>query len=306
MSTRLIVCAVGMLVVSACAKNKSTTGESAQEAMGEYAEGFNVLIDDPKRMVNEYFDEIPPEGPAPGSKPHLFPHDPSNEIKKAKEAFVKAKQVAPASISHLAPLADGTIVAIEKVSSTFDAAVKYYAAENYKDDQYARGKELHAQMVAESTSFNEALAKLEAGLSTIEDVQATEELKKYAGAKSYSYWFRFHKMEAKKFVTAVEEAETPEQLAQLGTAFGPIEAAYNDLDAFAKAKGDSADHSFALYVKTASDFHATGTKLVRLAKDVKGESPELDRAVEELVNRYNNLVQGANSLFEVEAANGLK
>jgi hypothetical protein len=295
-----------VLISGACKKDNSATGAPAQEAMGLYAKGFNDLIADPKQMITEYFDNIPESGPEPGSKPRLFPRQNFgiSKIKEAREAFKAAKEAAPASLAGLAAPADDALVAIDKVATTFAEAHKYYDAENYKDDQFAKGKVLHAQMLEAAKQFRVAINKLEDGLSVIEDQQAVAEVAKYASDKGYSYWFRFYNMEAKKFIAAVEHADTPEQRAALATAFQPIATANDDLTKFVASKGTKVNGSFNAYVSQASSFHATAVKLLRLVKDPAAEA-ELGRETEALIRNYNNMVSMANSLYQVEGADAL-
>lgn len=295
------------LLFSACKKDNSTTGEPAREAMGLYAKGFNALIADPKQMVTEYFDKLP-DGPQPDSKPRLFPRQNfgTSKISEARDAFVAAKKAAPASLANLAAPADEALVAIDKIAVTFTAAQKYYDAENYKDDNFAKGKELHGQMVEASKQFQGALNKLEDGLSVIEDQQATDELKKYAGDRGYSYWFRAYNMEAKKFLTAVERADAPEQRAALASAFAPMQKADEELAKFVEAKGTKLNASFKAYVGAAGRYNASAVKLLRLVKEAKPDEAAVGRELDALVSSYNSLISMANSLYQLEAADALK
>lgn len=291
----------------ACKKDNSTTGEPAREAMGLYAKGFNALIADPKGMITEYFDKLP-DGPLPDSKPRLFPKQNfgSSKISEARDAFVAAKKAAPASLAKLAGPADRALVAIDKVAVTFTAAHKYYDAENYKDDGFAKGKELHAQMVESAKQFQTALHELEDGLSVIEDQQATNELKKYADERGYSYWFRAYNIEAKKFLTAVERAESAEQRAALATTFAPVQKADEELAAFVEAKGTKLNASFKAYVGAVGRFNASAVKLLRLVKEAKPDEAAIGREFDALVGGYNSLVTMANSLYQLEDADALK
>ena len=299
---------IAVVAFAACKKDASTTGAPAQEAMGLYAEGFNTLIKDPKSLIRDYFQSIPDSGPDEKSKPHLFPYQNSlpNKIKDARAAFDKAKASAPKSLANLAPAADQAIAAVERLEQIYSTAQKYYDAENYKDDQFAKGKELHAQMIAVTKDFNAAIGKLENALSSIEDEQAAQELAKFADNKGYSYWFRHFNMQAKKFLGAVEAAQTPEQLAKLEEAFHPISTAYDELNKFVATKSAQVNATFGSYAKQVDSFHAAGTKVVRLAKAPKLEEADFDREAQNLVARYNSIVDFGNTLYKLEAQGLLK
>jgi hypothetical protein len=293
------------LALFGCKKDNSTTGEPAREAMGLYAKGFNTLIADPKGMIKEYFEKIPEEGPDPKAKPKLWHSTFStSKIKEARDAFAAAKKAAPPALANLAKPADDAVAAIEKIGTIFTEAHKYYDAENYKDDAFKRGKELHAQMIEATKQFNTALRDLEDGLTVIEDQQAVVELKKYEGKQNYSYWFRAYNIEAKKFLNVVSKAQTPEQRAALASAFEPAATANGALEKFVASKGAGMNSAFKSYAGMASTYNATAVKLLRLVKE-NAKEDEVDRELEALVRNYNSLVSMANSLYQIEDANAL-
>ncbi len=308
MSHMLFALTFVLAALAGCKQDTSTTGAPAQEAMGLYAKGFNALIKDPKAMIKEYFDAIPQTGPDPKAKIRLFPRQnfAARAIKEARESFTQAKAAAPASMAGVASAADQAIAAIDAVEQAFAQAQKYYEAENYKDDQLAKGNELHGKMLAATKDFNAAIDKLSTGLSAIEDEQARKELAKHEGAKDYSYWFRFYNMQAKQFLAVVETIDSPEGFAKLDAAFPPMTAASEALGAFVAQKGAQLNPSFNAYNNQASSFHATATKLVRMAKDPNRDGAAVGREMDMLVSNYNNLVSTGNSLYDLEAANALK
>jgi hypothetical protein len=293
--------------VGACKKDQSTTGDSAQESMGLYAKGFNALIDTPMEMVKEYSEAIPEAGPAADSKPRLFPRQnfATSKITEAKAAFAAAKKAAPKSLAAIGPISDKAITAIEKVIKTYTEAEKYYSAEDYKDDKFAKGNELHTKMTAESKEFRQAISEMQASLSSVEDIQAADELKKY-GPTDYGYWFRYFNQQAKKFVDAVQAAETPEALAKLEESFKPIDEAFAGAQKFLESKS-SPQATFKAYVDSTSRYHSSAKKLLRLVKDGKAaDSQEITQESSSLVSSYNSLISMANSLYELEGNNLLK
>lgn len=292
------------LALFACKKDQSTTGDAAQESMGLYAKGFNLLIDSPMDMVKEYQDKIPAEGPKEEDKPRLFPRQnfAASKITEAKTAFEAAKKAAPKTLESFAPIADKAIASAEKALRIFTDAHKYYDAEDYKDDKFAKGKELHTQMMGAIGEFRGAITELQAGLSRVEDEQASAELKKYKD-DSYSYWFRFFNQQAKKFIDAMQAAQTPEQLAKLEEAFGPTDAAYAGLEKFTSSKNPP-QVTFKAYFDAAGRYHSTAKKILRAAKDNKLD--EVGREAETLISNYNSLVSMANSMYQLEGNDLLK
>jgi hypothetical protein len=304
---RYFLLSIGLVVaLGACKKSQSATGEPAQEAMGHYARGFNALLKGPSEMAEEYFKNIPQEGPEMGSAPRLFARQSSaaTGIKEARDAFKAAKAAAPDSLTSLAPAADKALAAIDKVHTTFSAAQKYYDAKDYKDDQFARGKELHQQMVAHSKEFSAAISELQSGLSQVEDQQASAELKNF-DRKEYGYWFRYFNQQAKSFVNKVEASGAPSD-----EAFRPLDQALADMTAMLAARSDP-NTTFKSYAGAAERFHSTAKKLVRAVKDgADGKDARAAQAVQQesrtLIDNYNALISMAGSLQELEANKLLK
>lgn len=314
---------VGVVTASAtpltgCKKDQSATGETAQDAMGLYAKGFNELIAKPQEMVKEYFDKIPEEGPDETKNNKLFPRHAmaSSKIDDAAKAFADAKKAAPASLAKLAPLADAAIVAIKKVKTTFEAAQKYYAAENWKDDKFAKGKELHGQMLAVSKEFRTAIDALSTELSTIEDAQAESELKKF-GPSSGRYWFRFGNMRAKKLLAVAQKDLSPTYVTELEAALAEFVPVKDGVVAFVTTNGaglGSVKSVYESYQRNIEDFFATITKIKRAASDLatgdgKNTEEGLMRSFESEVERstsdYNSLISSGNSMYDLEASGTL-
>jgi hypothetical protein len=294
---QFLICAIAVCAI-ACKKDQSATGDAAKQAMGLYAKGFNILLKEPRQLVETYFGTIPEAGPKADAKPRLFPEQThvTSSIKEARAAFDEAKKSAPTSLAELAPLADRAMAAVDKVFTTFDEAQRYYEAEGYKDDKLAKGAKLHADMIAAARDLDDSIGKLEQGLSKIEDTQAADEVKDRAGNKDYGYWFRNYNLEAKKLLVA---ARDPKKIADAFKAFEGVQSSFTE---FVKGKGTDLSSSFQPFARDADSFFAAATKLNRDARD----GADLREARQSLVNDYNSLISMANSLYQVESAGALK
>jgi hypothetical protein len=298
----MVTLLVAFVFAAGCKKkDESPVGETAQEAMGLYAQGFNALLEEPRRMIDEYVKKVPEDGPDPAKPAKLFPHHNRAETKiaEAKKAFDAAKSKAPPSLSKLAPLAEDAITHVNTVRTKYAAAHTYFDAENFKEDGGAKGKELHSELLAAVKAYRDAMRKLGAELSAVEDEQALAEIKKFESAKSYSYWFRFYNIRAKKFVDATQAGDAD----AVTSALAPLDEAHGGLTAFAQSKTDKPNAAFKAYVAQAESFHNTAQKV---ARDLKEGGDKQDRLAEQVVQNYNNLISMTNSLFELEANNALK
>ena len=302
--TKLAV-AIALVAVASCKKDQSATGDDAKEAMGLYAKGYNKLLSDGNGLVERYFDTIPKAGPKLDDKPRLFPDTfAASGIKEARASFEKANAAAPKSLEKLPPIATKLLAAADKITSIYFDAQKYYDAERYKDDKGAKAAEFHSAMLAASKEFSSAMSEMGDALSGIEDAQAADELKKYEGDKSYSYWFRYYNQQAKKFLDVAEKATDP---AKLRPAYAATADAYKAIGELVKSKGNDLNSSFGSFAHDTDSFDAAATKLLRIADEKHSlDTPEFGAAYKELVNNYNSLVNMANSLYDVEAAGGLK
>lgn len=312
--------AASAVPVAACKKDQSATGETAQQAMGLYAKGFNELIAQPQEMVKEYFDKIPEEGPDETKNNKLFPRQnfASTKIDAATKSFADAKKAAPASLAKLGPLADAAIVGINKVKVTFEAAQKYYDAENWKDDKFAKGKALHTQMLAEAKEFRTALDALSDELSAIEDAQAESELKKF-GPSSARYWFRFGNMRAKKLLAVVQKDLSPTYVKDLEAALAEFAPVKDGVVTFVSANGAGLQAgvkaTYEVYQRGIEGFFATATKAKRAAADLEGGDGKntkegllrlLESELQEATRGYNSLISTGNSMYDLEASGVLK
>jgi hypothetical protein len=300
--------------LAAC-RDHSVTGKAAQAAMGGYAEGYNKLLEQVNPILDRYRSSFP-GGPSeemldgkPGRKPHLMTATSmaSRAIDEAKKAFQQASDAAPPTMSGAASAADETIGAAERVLALYSEAEHYYDAENYKEDKLARGKKLHADFVAAAARYRAGIHKLAAALDSIEDAQATAQLEKYEADKSFGYWLRKYTMEAKRFVNAVQAADTLEQLGGLAAAYKPLDELHAELGKFATSHGATGNTPFSSYVSFADRLEAESRKLLRAIKDATPDKGEpVGEAGSAVVQAYNNLVSTANSLYELEDAGGLK
>ncbi len=302
MKHALLIALALLLAVTGCSKTDPITGDAARTAVGHYADGFNALIDKiGGGIVKTYFRAVPEAGPEDMSRNLLFPEQNlvSRELSEAKDAFAAGKAAAPASLAHLAGLADELMGSSEAVTAAYAEAQKYYAAENFKDDKGAGGKELHKKMLEQTARYHAAVEKMSAALDEIEDQQLAEELKQYEGNKNYKYWFRKMLSETKRFVTAVEAAEIPKELEAPFTRLTEANAEFAKFVAGKGGKGSLAK-PFQPFVEQTDNFVVVATRLRREMAADKPDEAKIQMDSDALVTAYNVVVELGNMLYEVE------
>lgn len=314
----VLVCVSALLGATGCKKLTKLLGKDAaqeveqmagaalgpsadEQAMGMYAEGYNVLIDDPQKCLSEYFDDVPEEGPQPEEKYRFFPAHTRGtiELGKVKTSFEQAASAASDELKHLEPLAKDALKQLEGACTTFSEVHKYYDAEDFKEDEGKKGKDLHTKMLAAASGTHGALEKLETALSKIEEKQSQKELAQFEKDKDYSYWFRAFSFESKKLLGVTDAAAFDKK-------FTAMDKVYTQVKAFSDKKGDGQNAAFKSFVGQADRFHSIAKKLGRALNEPEPNPQVLQNESTQLTSTYNSLVSIGNSLRQLEANNLLK
>ena len=291
-----------MREVAQKAEDEISAPSDEDRATSLYATGFNALIDDPQDLIETYFRSIPVAGPT-GKERYSFMRSHTfaeTKLAEARKAFDEAKKLGPESLAHIVPLADEALAQIATVTTRYAEAKKYYDAEDYKDDQLAKGKALHAQIVQAAEAFQTAIRKLESELSKVEDKRMQAEIAELGGDKSYPYMHRILNFKASQLLRA-----SP---ANFAASYAAFEASYQELQKFSSGRGAELNTTFKSYIHQVDDFYGDAKKLRRALEASKpGEEPrDLDNLREQLTSSYNTLVSYGNSMRQLEANDLLK
>lgn len=285
-------------VKPAAPKQDMPAEKSVEAAMSKYAEGFNKLIGPMKYMIEDYERAVPDVKQPPARKPVLNLGTMDRDLDEVEKAFAQAKQLTPASHADLGKTGDATLAAARSARKVFTEAVRYYGAENYKDDKGEGGKEIDTRMRASVDAYEEAVGKLQGRLSELELEMMEKELKAVPETKP-GHHFRAFNLAAKRLLEMRSQAE------KLDGALEAVRAAQAKLKKFAEGRPD-VPVAFKNYVGLADQFETQATAFVREAKEpAKGKKgPSQNASL--LVSRYNALVQLGNSLYQLEGSNVLK
>ncbi len=279
--------------------------DPSRQMLSAYAKGYNEVLNSFQDLVDNYARAIPldKEPSAELGNVHFFGsgnYDMS--LKTIKEAFDAASDKAPEKYKHLKPLADELYGACKDLADHYGRARAYYQAEDFKDDEYAAGKEIHGKMRTAVERFDAALRQMEAALSVEEDKLMEEELAEYKDQKSYAYQFRFVHFKAKRTLGLIDSREsTAESIDQAVEEFVKV---YDELKAFADGQA-SPNAAFKSYVDQVERFVSA---LKRFRREVQAEEADPDKLRQEhdaIVSSYNTLISLRNSLSQLEAAGQL-
>ena len=292
--------------VGEVAKQAASATDSSRQTLGGYADGYNKVLDEVMDAVEDYeraipFDKTP--GPELGKPLLMIPPLADKSMQEIKAAFASAASSAPAEMKYLAPMADELAAASDEVLKTLTEARKYYDAEDFKDDAYARWKQIHEKMIAAAQRLDKATTQLGAALSGEEDKIAEQELKDYEKDKSYSYYMRFMLHRAKKLEKLVEDPQTDK--AAFGKGFDEFGASFDEFAKFCQAKTDM-QPAFKSYADMVERFQAAAKRLRRELEAEKPDPQKLSQEANAVVDAYNSMVSLRNSLASLEQMGQLK
>jgi hypothetical protein len=229
------------------------------------------------------------------------------------EDCAKGVSEAAAATPKNAPLEEasaGYVKSVQALEPLLKEADDYYEQENYKDDKFAKGKDMHGKLLAAWDDFRAADAKLREVVQGIGDERQTAELARVEKEEGRSA--RFHMMNTFLSAKALVRAETAVDmdkmdLAKVTVLLSSYETAFKDLEAFAAGQQGGKIDSF--YINSAKDVLVSAKGLMRRVRDktgfdegekmmmsqpgagwmIEGSQPRLIRDFNQLVDNYNRM-----------------
>src|SRR5207237_4443783 len=189
------------------------------------------------------------------------------------------------------------LAALQKLAPVLKEAIEYYRQEDYKDDQLAKGKQLHAPLLAAFDEFDKASDQFHAALDA-EDVRFKErelsEIEQKQG-RNLSYLHRVVMLRAKQLVK-LGEAE-PIDPAKYQPALDAYTQAVEEASAYFNAhRAELGDRVSCWQVveRAARDFLKEAKEKLRNLRENKKPQPSLISDVR-FVEQYNDLIMMANN-----------
>lgn len=139
------------------------------EKLGNYiSDCLNAFNDSMGQSDERYFLWVGSEETGPtGRERHVYGTYTVNEPTQCRAAVTKAAAMLPAD-QALHAAAEAYISALETAVPLINDAYRYYEQEDYRDDGFAKGRQMHAPLVAAFKAFRDARAQL----STLVDAQS--------------------------------------------------------------------------------------------------------------------------------------
>jgi len=274
--------------------------DPVQQMLSAYAKGYNEVLNSFQDIVDNYSRAIPldKEPSAELGRINFFGSGNYDmALKTIKEAFDAAADAGPEKYKHLHPLANELYGSCQELARIYGDARAYYDAEDFKDDDFARGKEIHGKMRLAQERFDKALRQMEAALSVEEDKQMEAELADFDDKTTYGYQFRQAHFKAKQTLRIIDSYES--DIDAIEKAIDDFVAAYEELKAFADGKADL-HVTFKAYVDQVEGFVGA---IKRFRRELKAEERDPDKLRQEhdaIVSAYNTIISLRNALAELE------
>jgi hypothetical protein len=303
------------------AENAAGGGEVTEDdKLGQKLQGYIDCINNHSSRVHDSVDyylkwiEDPAVGPT-GKETNIYtPY----EISHPQTCADGVKTSADAEPEDADLEAAGTAFAetLVETAALINDAHKYYDEKNYKDDGFAKGKELHPKLMAAYEKFSAADKKLREIVGTQNDALQERELasvEKEMG-KSILWYNKKVMILSKKLMNAGDVEVTPELKLDL-EAFDPLlkefETVLEEAQTYAKANKAETDSvtMYSSFLDAAEQMKKTAKELARRKRDGTGfTKEELDRVASgwnfdsiegspaKLSKDYNDLVGSSNRL----------
>jgi len=250
--------------------------DQLEEKLQPYIECLNSLSSSVHDAESRYLMYIPKTGPTGKGEPSLYKLS-EGAAAKCTENVAKGKTLPP---SH--PQLEQAGEAFAKAASQIDPIAaqleKYYEDKDYRDDKWAKGKELHPQLMAGFEAFDKADSDLHSivdGITKPLRQRVLAKIEKEEGKK-----FSYHRQHVLLAARELIEATVPSgqgssiDFIPYSTALTEFQNAFSDLTAYGDShKSENSNQSnYDSFVKAADDFQKMQKSLSRCLRDAPAKA----------------------------------
>lgn len=231
------------------------------------------------------------------------------ETDNCAKGVLEAASATPANVP-LDKASAAYVKSVQLLEPLLKEADDYYEQENYKDDKFAKGKDMHGKLLTAWDDFRVADRALRGVVQDIGDVRQMAELARVEKEEGRSA--KFHMMNtflsAKALVSAEASVDMDKMdLAKVNELLSSYEKTVKELEEFAAGPQSGRIDSF--YVNSAKDVLVSAKGLMRRVRDktgfdssekmilnqpsagwmIEGSQPRLIRDFNQLVENYNRM-----------------
>lgn len=218
-------------------------------------------------------------------------------VEKCNRAADRGRSMPP-SLPQLEEAAADVAAAYAGLIPLVSKANDYYQQQDYKDDQCAKGREMHPLLIAAFQRYFKARARLEAGVDSLKGEADQRELKRLELSQGRRLpWYSKNLMiSARNLIEALPKENTLlfNRENYLGR-FARLEKDYQDFSDYTAAHPEEGKGVFwfGAFESGAKNFY---TQAKFLKRDLAEGKPPAPRGLNEVLNNYNRLIQDSNNL----------
>lgn len=292
------------------ASSEADESAAVDDKLQTYIGCYNQLDQPAQRTISRYKSWVKNMATGPtGSEKLIYGLYPINaeSIQECQLSFAEVGAIKPA-LEALDTAARGYIDSLGALLQVVAPAHSYYDRENYKDDQFAKGKELHAGLVKSMQDFQQASELFSTQIELENDKLLAAELariEKTQGRK-LAYWHRALMNEAKQLIAIIGDEDFSVEAAT--TRMNAFEAVADSAMAYGKTNQDEAPMTWFTIEQSAENFRKAAKERVRRLRDKTpysdgekmmlkpGSAWMVDGSTEKAIKAYNSLVESSNDL----------
>jgi hypothetical protein len=225
-------------------------------------------------------------------------YDVSGDGSDCEKAVASAKGIEPL-MPELDTAADNYVVALKEVITAIRGVYQYYEQEDYKDDNFAKGKSEHAGLIAAFAKFKDANTAFAAEVDKLEDEVAEKELARLNDAgKKYEALVVESGIKAKKIKNLVKDTEFMQIYAdELSSMIEDFNVTVEQL------KADNSKPIASSYARSCEEFMKAAKEMMRRIRDKKpftdfekrqiamGFEETIEGSPGKLMDKYNSMIR---------------
>jgi hypothetical protein len=306
----------GAEAVGEASNTAATANMSEDDKLGAKMEGYIDCINGPSSRVldaaERYASWVDIKGGVTGEEKNVYGiYD--HELNQSCVDGINNANAAEPKDEALEKAATAWLDAYKAVQPLIHDAHDYYDREDYKDDGFAKGKEMHDGLAAAISAFQDADQALRRVVGDKNDALQARRLEQLEKEEGRKLRFQAANVMAKaKELMAAGDASSLDalDLERFDKALKAYDAALEEADKYVKANEAEADTVllFDSFVDTGEDYLKAAKEMMRRKRDnraydkmersrlgtpsgwmVEGSPDKLSRAYNDLVNRSNGL-----------------
>jgi hypothetical protein len=278
------------------------------EKLSKYIDCFNSFSSSVHRSEDRYFEWVDEKKGVTGKESSvmgLYQIDPSGCIEKID----KAKPLPP-SLPDVEAAAEAYKAAATELTPLVAAAYTYYDQDDFKDDKFAKAKEMHGPLFEAFKKFDAADKALDGKVVALNEALSDRRLKVLANDPNRKIQYLVEKSvsDAKKLLAAakVQKLEDLDE-AKYTAALTSYETDVNNLDAFTTANKAEADKimMFSSLMSNERDLLKAAKELGRRKRDNRDFNKEassnfnassVDGHPAQVIDKFNSLIGTVNGI----------